>query len=58
MFSPAAVDLGGLLIFPRREDFATVSADTIADIFAQVCLKDDDFTAVKAKLAQVAPVRV
>ena len=42
LLSPAAVDLGGVLITPREEDFNKLSADDIADIFVQVCLEEDD----------------
>jgi hypothetical protein len=36
--SPASVDLGGVIITPREEDFRKINADDIKDIFSQVCL--------------------
>ena len=40
LVSPAAVDLGGVIITPREEDFEKISAGDVADIFSQVCLDD------------------
>lgn len=42
LLSPAAVDLGGVLITPREEDFNKISKADVADIFGQVCLDEDD----------------
>ena len=44
LISPAAVDLGGVLITPREEDFTKISASDITDIFSQVCLDEHDLT--------------
>lgn len=38
LLSPASVDMGGVLITPRREDFMRISAPDITDIFSQVCM--------------------
>lgn len=38
VLSPASVDLGGVLITPRLEDFEKLTLETVEDIFAQVCL--------------------
>jgi hypothetical protein len=40
--SPASVDLGGLVITPREEDFHKVTENDIADIFRQVCLQEEE----------------
>jgi hypothetical protein len=40
LLSPASVDLGGVIITPREEDFEKITAEDIADIFAQVSLGD------------------
>lgn len=40
LLSPASVDMGGLLITPREEDFEKVTAADISDIFEQVCETD------------------
>lgn len=39
VLSPASVDMGGVLITPREEDFIKISKDDIKDIFNQVCLE-------------------
>ncbi len=44
LLSPAAVDLGGVLITPREEDFNKISAVDVADIFVQVCLDEDSLS--------------
>jgi ATP adenylyltransferase/5',5'''-P-1,P-4-tetraphosphate phosphorylase II len=38
ILSPASVDMGGVLITPREEDFIKISKKYIKDIFNQVCL--------------------
>jgi len=38
VLSPAAVDMGGVFITPREEDFIKISPDVVKDIFKQVCL--------------------
>ena len=38
ILSPASVDMGGVLITPREEDFIKITADDVKDIFEQVCL--------------------
>jgi len=38
VLSPASVDMGGVFITPREEDFARITAEDITDIFRQVCL--------------------
>lgn len=39
LLSPASVDLGGVLITPREEDYHKLNARIIKDIFEQVCLE-------------------
>ncbi len=38
ILSPASVDMGGVLIIPREEDFIKISKEDIRDIFNQVCM--------------------
>jgi len=38
ILSPASVDMGGVLITPREEDFIKISKEDVKDIFNQVCL--------------------
>jgi len=42
LLSPASVDLGGVFITPRGEDFKKISAVDIANILDEVCLKEED----------------
>lgn len=42
LLSPASVDLGGVIITPREEDFHKIGSKDIMDIFDQVCLSDDE----------------
>lgn len=41
--SPASVDMSGLIIVPREEDFQKVSEDEITKIYNQVCLGKNRF---------------
>ena len=36
LVSPAAIDLGGVCVFPREEDFNRITKEMIADIFKEV----------------------
>jgi hypothetical protein len=38
LLSPAAVDMGGVLITPREEDYLKISREDAVDIFRQVCM--------------------
>lgn len=42
LVSPASVDLGGVIITPREEDFKGIDRKTIIDIFRQVCFDYDE----------------
>jgi ATP adenylyltransferase/5',5'''-P-1,P-4-tetraphosphate phosphorylase II len=44
LISPAAVDLGGVIITPREEDFSGISNNDIKDIFRQVCFEENELT--------------
>ncbi len=51
LISPASVDMGGIFITPRQEDFEKITAGDIADILKQVCLSEEDTeSAIKAIL--------
>lgn len=41
LISPASVDLGGVIITPRRCDFDTLDEGRLADLHRQVCFTDD-----------------
>ncbi|HUW91530.1 MAG TPA: DUF4922 domain-containing protein [Bacteroidales bacterium] len=44
ILSPASVDMGGVVITPREEDFNKITASDISDIFGQVCLSDEELS--------------
>jgi ATP adenylyltransferase/5',5'''-P-1,P-4-tetraphosphate phosphorylase II len=50
LISPAAVDLGGVIITPREEDFNRVSKSDIEDIFRQVCFEEMELTGLLNEL--------
>jgi diadenosine tetraphosphate (Ap4A) HIT family hydrolase len=41
LVSPASIDLGGVLIVPREEDFVKINQADIIDVFRQVCVDDE-----------------
>ena len=41
--SPAAVELGGVFILPREEDFLAMNSQLITEIFNEVCIEEKDF---------------
>jgi len=44
ILSPASVDMGGVVITPREEDFNKITASDISDIFRQVCYSDAELS--------------
>lgn len=42
LVSPAAIDLGGVIITPRNEDFNRITRSDIEDIYTQVCYNDKE----------------
>jgi len=46
LVSPAAVDLGGVIITPREEDFRKITKADVEDIFGQVCYSDDELLCI------------
>ena len=42
LISPASVDMGGVFITPRPQDFDTIDAGTIRRIFDELCLSQDE----------------
>jgi hypothetical protein len=40
LLSPASIDMGGVLIIPRKDDYAKISKSDIEDILRQVCVDD------------------
>lgn len=50
LVSPAAVDLGGLLITPREKDFERMNEEIIRKIFSEVSLSKENFSELRKKL--------
>ena len=50
LISPASVDMGGVFITPRREDFDKIDAQIISKIFEELCLSNDEILAVAEKI--------
>lgn len=48
--SPGAVDVGGLFILARREDFEKITADILRDIYRQVCFSDTEILEMAARI--------
>lgn len=42
LLSPASVDLGGVFITPREEDFRKITAEDIQTILGEVCLDEEE----------------
>ena len=42
LISPASVDLGGVFITPRKEDFDAITADDIRRIYSECCYSEAD----------------
>ncbi|HET6560112.1 MAG TPA: DUF4922 domain-containing protein, partial [Prolixibacteraceae bacterium] len=43
LISPGSVDLGGVFVVPRKEDFDKITRQDVVDILAQVSLEDESF---------------
>jgi len=50
LVSPGAVDLAGLLITPRREDFERIDASVIASIYNEILLSPSLFAQLRERL--------
>jgi len=44
VLSPAAVDLGGVIVTPREEDFNKITRSDVEDIFGQVCFNENELS--------------
>ncbi len=52
LVSPAAIDLGGVCVFPRQEDFNRITKEMIADIFKEVFVDEKKFNELIKKFIQ------
>jgi hypothetical protein len=50
LLSPASVDLGGVIITPREEDFLKLNINDLKDIFRQVCMEENELTGFISEL--------
>ena len=50
--SPAAIDLCGILVAPRAEDFERITGDDVAAVFREVTLPEAPFREVVARLVE------
>ena len=50
LISPAAIDLGGVVITPREEDFVRVDKELLLQIFKEVSLDKETFSALTKKV--------
>jgi hypothetical protein len=54
LWSPAAVDLGGLCIFPLEKDLNVISESDLKEGFKEVIISDEIFSYIKKKLKESA----
>jgi len=52
MVSPGALDMSGLMILPRKEDYDKLTADECVRILREVSLDDEAFSALVARLRE------
>ncbi|MFN3872492.1 MAG: DUF4922 domain-containing protein [Ignavibacterium sp.] len=53
LVSPAAIDLGGVCIFPREEDFNRVDKELIKEVFSEVFINADKLNELNSTLKKV-----
>ena len=54
MVSPGALDMAGLIITPRREDFERLTAETAVGILRECTLSDEKFSQLKERLGNIS----
>ena len=50
LISPAAVDMGGMIVTPRKKDFLSVDAKLIEDMFSEVSEKQEIVDTILEKM--------
>lgn len=50
LISPGSVDLGGVFVVPRKEDFDKITREDVVDIMAQVSLDDELFVELTRRM--------
>jgi hypothetical protein len=53
LISPAAIDMGGLLITPRIEDFEKIKREDVINIFRQVTISKEYFEFLRKKIGEI-----
>lgn len=53
LISPAAIDMGGLLIMPRKEDYEKIIREDVIDIFRQVTIAKEYFEFLRKKIGEI-----
>jgi hypothetical protein len=53
LISPGAVDMGGILITPREEDFLALTPALVREIYREVAFDDDATEALLAQLSKI-----
>ena len=51
LFSPAAVELGGICTTPREQDFEKVTPESLVEMYREVSVPAERFAAITARLA-------
>ena len=51
LVSPAAIDLGGVCVFPRQEDFNRITKEQITEIFKEVFIDQNKLKSLVVKLS-------
>lgn len=54
MFSPGSVDMAGLIITPRQEDFDKYSDSLLADLFAQVTVDEKEWQQIVSQIQKLS----
>ena len=57
LWSPAAVDLGGICIIPKEENFNDISENVLITGFSQITISGDKFLLINEKLQQFINVK-
>jgi hypothetical protein len=50
IISPAAVDMGGLIVSPRKEDFKRIDLEVLQKILNEVSLSEEKFLMIREKV--------
>lgn len=53
LISPAVVDMSGLFIAPREEDFLKITRDDVIDIYKQVTITKEYFEFLRKKIGEI-----